>query len=235
MKIFALNLSLEFLVKDPKSQPPYDVITFADLMAHFFKGKILPNQQFFVEGIDREDFSKDIFELQAHESWRHSEASVTFYFTNKAALTRFEDAFTRRFQAMDAAGGLVENEKGEYLFILSRNRWTLPKGGIEWGESNEEAAIREVQEETGIDHLEVVEALPAALHTFQRGSRWILKTTHWYKLRGLSSDPLAPQAEEGIDEAVWISRNRWQEIAADAYPQIRDLMEHELSRSLRIS
>ncbi len=233
MKIFALNLSLEFRVKDTKNFPPYEIITFADLMAHFFKGKILPNQQFFVEAIDREDFAHDVFDFQAQDSWRHSEAHVTFFFSSKNILNRFLDVFSSHFQSMDAAGGLVEDEHGRFLFIYNREKWTLPKGRIEWGESPEEAAIREVQEETGLSDLTIESPLMSALHTFQRGPRWVLKTTQWYKMHGKSAEELKPQKEEGIEAVVWKSREEWIDMAPNVFPQIRDLMEHELTRSLR--
>jgi hypothetical protein len=48
-----------------------------------------------------------------------------------------------------AAGGLVFNDEGKILFIFRNGKWDLPKGGIEKNEEYDEAAIREVEEETG--------------------------------------------------------------------------------------
>ena len=49
-----------------------------------------------------------------------------------------------------AAGGLVTNENNELLMIFRRGKWDLPKGKLDKGETIEECAIREVEEETGI-------------------------------------------------------------------------------------
>jgi ADP-ribose pyrophosphatase YjhB (NUDIX family) len=48
-----------------------------------------------------------------------------------------------------AAGGLVENEHGEILLIYRKKHWDLPKGKLDAGETLEECAVREVEEETG--------------------------------------------------------------------------------------
>ncbi len=63
--------------------------------------------------------------------------------------------------------GLVTNEKGEVLLAkrnqpenpLIHNKWEFPGGGIEFGENPEEALIREMKEETGLD-VEIVRLLP---------------------------------------------------------------------------
>ena len=52
-----------------------------------------------------------------------------------------------------AGGGLVYNQKGEVLFIFRNGKWDLPKGGIEIGEDIEYTALREVEEETGVNKL----------------------------------------------------------------------------------
>ena len=56
---------------------------------------------------------------------------------------------------IQAGGGLVENEKGEILFMFRRGKWDLPKGKLDPGESLENCALREVKEETGIRILEL--------------------------------------------------------------------------------
>ncbi len=54
------------------------------------------------------------------------------------------------FTEVDAAGGLVSNESGQYLLIFRNGMWDLPKGKREKGESTAENAVREVMEECGI-------------------------------------------------------------------------------------
>ena len=58
--------------------------------------------------------------------------------------------FFRMFTNIAAAGGLVKNERGEKLFIFRLGKWDLPKGKLSGKETAEEAAIREVKEETGL-------------------------------------------------------------------------------------
>jgi 8-oxo-dGTP pyrophosphatase MutT (NUDIX family) len=53
-------------------------------------------------------------------------------------------------QLIEAAGGLVLNERGNLLMIFRRGKWDLPKGKRDAGESIETCAVREVEEETGL-------------------------------------------------------------------------------------
>ena len=56
-----------------------------------------------------------------------------------------------------AGGGLVYNNKNQVLFILRNGKWDLPKGGIEKGEAIEDTALREVEEETGVNGLMITQ------------------------------------------------------------------------------
>ena len=107
-----------------------------------------------------------------------------------------------------AAGGLVKNTQGEILGIFRRGAWDMPKGKTEAGESIEETAVREVQEETGLNNLVVERFLGRTLHTFwsyhSKISKRILKESFWYEMR-TTDDNLVPQTEEDIELAEWIS------------------------------
>lgn len=106
-----------------------------------------------------------------------------------------------------AAGGLVKNSKGEILGIFRRGAWDMPKGKIEAGETIEETAVREVQEETGLNNLIVIRFLGRTLHTFwsyhSKISKRILKESFWYEMQ-TTDDTLIPQTEEDIEVAEWI-------------------------------
>ena len=60
------------------------------------------------------------------------------------------DEFSCMFRFIEAAGGLVQNSNGDYLIIFRYGKWDLPKGKLETNERIQDAALREVSEETGI-------------------------------------------------------------------------------------
>ncbi|HET7340388.1 MAG TPA: NUDIX domain-containing protein [Methylomirabilota bacterium] len=106
-----------------------------------------------------------------------------------------------------SAGGLVLDDEGRVLLIRARDLrnqpvWTLPKGGLAPGESSMDAALREVQEETGY-RCEIVREMAPVTYWFQRGGRRIRKTVRWYLMR-----PLAKVGEHDheVDEVAWAER-----------------------------
>lgn len=135
-------------------------------------------------------------------------------------------AFAADFTPVEAAGGVVVNERGEWLLIRRNGRWDLPKGHVECGETDDVCAAREIREETGVS-ADVVRPLCDTLHAYWFGktARWELKRTHWYLLRMTACDALAPQTEEGIAEAVWCSPAEVDEHLRDAFPTIRCVAE----------
>ena len=109
-----------------------------------------------------------------------------------------------------SAGGLVIDFSGTKGLLIgrfdqkdaTRERllWSLPKGHIEEGETPEEAAIREVAEETGI-HSEISRELGVIDFWFMAGGKRIHKTVHHYLFKEVGGN-LAPQESE-VDEARW--------------------------------
>lgn len=112
--------------------------------------------------------------------------------------------FTHMFKVIEAAGGVVSNKEGKLLFIRRIGRWDLPKGKIEKGESLEQAALREVEEETGLKELILEEFLNNTFHLYtERNGDKILKTTYWFRMRYVGNETPIPQTEEGISEVAW--------------------------------
>lgn len=114
---------------------------------------------------------------------------------------------TEKLIFVPAAGGLVENEKGEYLFIFRNKHLDLAKGHQEEGEDLGITAVREVEEETGLKNIILHEKLGITYHTYLREGKRELKATHWYKMTANSNEILTPQKEEGIEKVEWLSED----------------------------
>jgi 8-oxo-dGTP pyrophosphatase MutT (NUDIX family) len=112
--------------------------------------------------------------------------------------------FQKLFRIIEAAGGVVNNETGEILFIKRLGRWDLPKGKMEKGESREESAVREIEEETGLSNVELVRFINTTYHVYiERNGDKVLKCTHWFEMNFNGEDTSKPQIEEGITEVAW--------------------------------
>ncbi|MET3536246.1 NUDIX hydrolase [Chryseobacterium limigenitum] len=112
--------------------------------------------------------------------------------------------FQKLFRIIEAAGGLVNNNKGDMLFIKRLGKWDLPKGKMEKGESREESAVREIEEETGLSNVELVDFINTTYHIYiERNGEKILKCTHWFEMNFFGEDTSKPQIEEGITEVAW--------------------------------
>jgi len=125
----------------------------------------------------------------------------------------FHDSFTN----IEAAGGIVKNDENKILFIYRLGKWDLPKGKLEPNESLEHAAVREVEEETGIENLKLQNFIGSTYHTYKEreNNAQILKTTFWYLMKSTDSKELIPQTEEGITKVEWKSKD---EILSDVLP-----------------
>lgn len=112
-----------------------------------------------------------------------------------------------------AAGGLVFRWKGsqwEVLLIRRSDRWDIPKGHLEQGESILCCAAREVSEELGVSLRCVLPAsfLTTTVHSYSLENEVIQKETYWFSMVLLGEPPFHPQQEEGITKAEWFSVER---------------------------
>ena len=118
------------------------------------------------------------------------------------------------------------NFKNEILLIYRNGVWDLPKGKIEFGESYEDAALREVAEETGVKNLYLKNFLVTTYHTSSQNSINYLKITKWYRMYTKSNMKLVPQLQEGITKAEWINYNDISDKMVNAYGNIKDVLRH---------
>jgi 8-oxo-dGTP pyrophosphatase MutT (NUDIX family) len=140
-------------------------------------------------------------------------------------LDKLKKAFFKNFHLIEAAGGIVQNDKKEILFIHRLGKWDLPKGKMEKGESPESCAIREVEEETGVSQLQLKKKTGETHHTYDEFGKHILKITHWYNMSCPSGQDTAPQTEEHITEIKWVKRNHFDEVLQNTYPSIKDILQ----------
>jgi 8-oxo-dGTP pyrophosphatase MutT (NUDIX family) len=138
------------------------------------------------------------------------------------AIEAVKERFFGEFKYVLAAGGVVHNERGESLMIYRNNRWDLPKGHVDGEESDEECAVREIAEETGVEGAKIVRFLCNTLHSFDVYGVWEIKRTAWYELEAGTTET-KPQAEEGISCAKWCSEEEVAEILKATYPTIREV------------
>lgn len=129
------------------------------------------------------------------------------------------------FKCVSAAGGIVADACGEVLMIRRNNRWDLPKGHIEAGESAEECAVREIAEETGVQGAKIAAFLCNTMHAYDVYGVWELKTTHWYLLTTDSECGLQPQESEGIEYAEWCDAPATERNLRNTYPTIRRVFD----------
>ncbi|NHM08245.1 NUDIX domain-containing protein [Flavobacterium sp. CYK-4] len=132
-----------------------------------------------------------------------------------------------------AAGGLVYNKNGEVLFIFRNGKWDLPKGGKEKREKMKLAAMREVEEETGVTGLKVTKKLQKTYHIFKRNGIYKLKITRWYEMRTDFEGIPVGQAEEGIEKVAWLNPEQIQEALQNSYENIKLLFEAEQQKVLK--
>nr|WP_321248335.1 NUDIX domain-containing protein [uncultured Psychroserpens sp.] len=123
-----------------------------------------------------------------------------------------------------AGGGKVYNAKGDVLFIYRNDKWDLPKGKAEKNESIEETSIREVEEETGVQGLEIVKQLNTTYHIFKRNGKHKIKVTYWFEMKTTFDGPLSPQQNEGITKVEWLSPEESQNALENSYANIKLLV-----------
>ncbi|WP_420318272.1 NUDIX domain-containing protein [Ekhidna sp.] len=128
-----------------------------------------------------------------------------------------------KFKVIEAAGGIVEKE-GKLLMIFRRKVWDIPKGKVDKGESVEECAVREVEEETGVKVI-IDKEIDAVWHTYVTKKKYILKKTYWYAMHCVDDTDMAPQLDEGIKKVEWMDMEQVRKALHGSYRSIRYVMQ----------
>lgn len=148
-------------------------------------------------------------------------------------LTRLKDSvFQRRASIKEivrepTAGGIVfrlSKDKKDIEILLiqdSKDRWTIPKGHIEPGETAKETAIREIGEEAGLHHIAVLSWLGKINFKYRRQDKLVLMTTQVYLVRALDNHEI-PTKEKWMNGIRWFSFS--EALDAIEYDDIEKLM-----------
>jgi len=146
-----------------------------------------------------------------------------------------KEIFSPTFKSVPASGGVViRNDK--LLFIFRNEKWDLPKGKIDHGESAQEAAMREVAEECGIESHQITKKLPSTFHIYQSPyidsfGQWVLKETHWFEMSYSGIENGSPQTIENISAIKWFAKNELEEVLTNTYESLKSIISiYKLSR-----
>jgi 8-oxo-dGTP diphosphatase len=119
----------------------------------------------------------------------------------------------KQYSSEYSAGGVVYRPDGKSfdVAIIYRTRhddWSIPKGHIEAGETREQAALREIKEETGLD-VRIIRPLGEAVYFFRKkGGDVVRKTVYHYLMEALTTELGQPNWE--VTEARWVPINEAQ-------------------------
>jgi 8-oxo-dGTP diphosphatase len=136
----------------------------------------------------------------------------------------------RRTRNEHSSGGAVisiRDGRAYVALIATRGstRWGLPKGAVMEGETSEQAALREVKEETGLD-AEIIRPLDTIEYYFRAGDTLIHKRVDFYLMRYLAGE-LVPQLSE-VDDVQWTELNA--AVSRASFESERKLLESALSQ-----
>ena len=132
-------------------------------------------------------------------------------------------AIKKIFRQAPAAGGVVVIDN-QFVAIERHGIPDLPKGHIEKGETPEVAAVREVEEETGIKDLEIIRELPSTWHCYLLDNQWTIKKTRWYLMRTKSGMKNIPQTEEGISKVYLVDKEHVKDFQEKTFASLRDVV-----------
>ncbi len=190
----------------------------------------------FVENLLQEDFiieayvNKDNFQhtLKILMNDANRNNMILFH----ADVDKMFDEVCSYFVCIEAAGGVVYNESGEVLLIHRRGYWDLPKGKIEKGETVEAAAVREVEEETGLTNITITQSVSfkslrnkATYHSYELNGKLCLKVSYWYEMQTSFNGLLVPQEEEDIEQAIWVKQENIPDYFHNMYLSIIDVLK----------
>ncbi|MBA4409203.1 MAG: NUDIX hydrolase [Odoribacter sp.] len=162
----------------------------------------------------------------------HASESSEYLIYNPEILQLW-NFFRSRFVEISAAGGLVRNDAGNFLFIKRLGFWDLPKGKIEKNETPASAAVREVEEECGLSGLQIVRQLESTFHIYRSSflnfpDNLVLKETKWFLMSYSGNETPVPQKDEDIEEVRWFALSEFEIPLSNTYRSLHEFLEKTL-------
>ena len=197
----------------------------------FCNNKTLVCRNFFEQSLDA-DINDDVCSTQVFENtfdrvkkWLdESDENIEINDVDNDILAA---VIKKIFRFAPAAGGLVLINNG--IAAIERNGIPdLPKGHIEKNESPDEAALREVREETALSNLSIIKQLPSTFHCYLLNNQWTLKKTSWFLMKSDDEFQPKPQEEEGISKVYLLNKDNVNEFLQKTYSSIRLSLENEI-------
>jgi 8-oxo-dGTP pyrophosphatase MutT (NUDIX family) len=145
------------------------------------------------------------------------------YIFHDDILTLVEE-FKACFRFIEAAGGLLTNQKGEFLIMKRDGLWDLPKGKLDEGEDFETAALREVEEEVGLKDLRIIRPIISTYHTYHISGERVLKKTKWFDMICGDRGKPKPQKSENITDIQWVKPGETDFIRKNTYSSVLDVL-----------
>jgi 8-oxo-dGTP pyrophosphatase MutT (NUDIX family) len=137
-------------------------------------------------------------------------------------------------QTATSAGAIILREiDGKLKIALAQHQrssktWALPKGHVEPDESLEQAALREIQEETGLTNIQLISHLGTVLRKSTKSNGDVVhKTVHYYLAYALNSDHTQTPLDEAFTEVGWFSPEQAVELLP--YEQDKDFLREHLN------
>lgn len=172
------------------------------------------------DAYETEVFSKFLSNWLTH-------SPITDTYIDHIAIETLSSALLNTFRIAPAAGGVVVSGK-RVVYIQRNGIPDLPKGHIESGETPENAALREVREETGIEALQIVKDLPTSWHCYDWHGEWRLKPTYWFAMQCFGDFILKPQQEENIESVQLLYKKDLDYFFCNTFRSIRETLEKDI-------
>ncbi|WP_437921784.1 NUDIX hydrolase [Sphingobacterium sp. LRF_L2] len=186
------------------------------ILADFVPKKLSLVQTIGLQDIDLEK----LFQASKNKATK----DITYLYVHPDVEKVFK-AILQKVTIIKAAGGIVKNGDGAYLFIHRLGKWDLPKGKVEDNEKMRDAALREVEEECGIRVNYLGEKFQTTYHTYVMRGKFVLKQTNWYEMGVNKCPKLIPQEEEDITDARWLSSEELGIVKENTYPMISQIVK----------